>query len=78
MIEERLAKEIFEVRVPGKNRVGRPQRRWIQQVRQTAEQRDINCREAGTLTQNEREILDIIGIHYKWLLNKNYSDTDVM
>ena len=50
MNEERLAREIFEVRLPGKNKVGRPQRRWIEQVRQTAEQRDINWREVETLT----------------------------
>ena len=52
MNEERLVEEIFEVRVLGKNNVGRQQRRWIEQVRQTAEQRDINWREAGTLAQN--------------------------
>ena len=37
MNEERLAKEIFEVSVPGKNEVGRPQRRWIEQVRKIVE-----------------------------------------
>ena len=41
MNEERLAGEIFEVRVPGKNEVGKPQKRWIEQVRQRAEWRDI-------------------------------------
>ena len=52
MNDERLAREIFEVRVPGINEVGRLQRSWIEQVRQTAEQRDINWREVGTLVQN--------------------------
>ena len=52
MNEERLAREIFEVRVPEKNEVERPQRRWIEQVRQTAEQRDINWKAVGTLAQN--------------------------
>ena len=32
MNEERLAREIFEVKVLGKNKVGRPQRRWVEQV----------------------------------------------
>ena len=36
MNEERLAREMFEVRVLGINKVGRPQRRWMEQVRQTA------------------------------------------
>ena len=52
MYTERLAKEIFEVRVSGKNKVRRPQRRWIEQLRQTVEQGDVNSREAGTLAQN--------------------------
>ena len=49
--EEKLPREIFEVKAPG-TKVGRSQRRWIEQVRQTAEQRDINWREIGTLAQN--------------------------
>ena len=52
MNEERLVEEIFEVRVLGKNNVGRQQRRWIEQVRQTLEQRDTNWREVGALAQN--------------------------
>ena len=52
MNEERLARERFEVRVPGKNKVGRPQRRWIEQVRQTAERKDINWRETRTMVLN--------------------------
>ena len=49
---ERLAVEIFEVRVPEKNKMGRLQRRRTEQVRQTAELRGINWREAATLAQN--------------------------
>ena len=49
MNEERLAIEISEVKVPDKNKVGRPQRRCIEQARQAAEHRDIMWREVGTL-----------------------------
>ena len=52
MNQEKLAKEMFEVRVSEKNKVGTPQKRWIEQVRKTSEQRDINWREVGTLPQN--------------------------
>ena len=69
MNEERLAKEICEVRVLGKNKVERPQRRWIEQVRQTAEQRDINWN-IGPEQKHGREKLDIIEIHDKRLLNE--------
>ena len=37
MNEERLTKELFEVRVPGKNKAGKQQRRCIERVRETSE-----------------------------------------
>ena len=72
--KERLAKEIFEVRVTEKNKVGRSHRRWTEEVRQTAEQRDITGERLEHWPRTEkhgREKLGIIGIHDKWLLNKH-------
>lgn len=41
MKEERLAKEIYETRVQGKNKIHRPRLRWEDRVRQEAEKRGM-------------------------------------
>ncbi|KAK4876338.1 hypothetical protein RN001_012760 [Aquatica leii] len=54
MDDNRIAKRVYEARTEGKNAVGRPRRKWEEQVKVAAEKRNIQWREVRNLTRDRK------------------------
>ncbi|CAG9826017.1 unnamed protein product [Diabrotica balteata] len=54
MSNERLTKRVFETRVQGKNKQGRPRVRWVDEIRREVEKKGLSWESARGLTQNRK------------------------